>query len=298
MRCALAVLICLLAAAPAEAARWTGLGPSKTPIVAGGTRWVAQLRADGNAIVRDDATRRHWSVQIGGVGCEMGPISPAGVLLRGCTSSTADGGVATNYEAIDVARATRRAFTVTGPAEVVAAQAVGRHWIDVREYSYHVEKRYYRNLFTGEYRELDSKTLVADLDAVELGRKLCSPLRNVRHFEDPYTIGLPDWTQIAFDGKATIVSRRNDVKAWHCGQPRPRHLTNAPDGDVIFAGGWVSWIDASRVHAVRVRDGRRVSLTRPHQATRTVQLVQTRSAIYLSMRAGRAWRAYRAPLPH
>lgn len=197
-------------------------------------------------------------------------------------------------------RGTRRAFKVPGRPEEVVAEAVGRHWIDVREYSYHVEKRYYRNLFTGEYRELDSKTLVADLDAVELGRELCSPLRNSRHFEDPYTIGLPNWIQIPFDGKATIVSRsnRNEVEAWHCGQARPRHLTNAPDGAVTFAGGWVSWIDAAHVHAVRVRDGRRVTFPRPHPATRTVRLVQTRSVVYVSMRAGRAWRAYRASLPH
>jgi hypothetical protein len=279
--------LAVLAPAPASAAGWVDLGTAHRGPVTDGDRWLAQGLGQGRVLVRDLATRRTTRLTVAD-GCEIGPISPGGVLLSTCDRA--------RYEAIFLATGARRAFTL--PRESTHATAVGRHWIQVSEETVDSRRTVLRNLATGATRTVDGERTVVDLDAPDPARRLCAPLRNTR-VPTGDRVGTTVWGGVQYRDRAGIVTVGASPHLWRCGKAKPdkRALATA-DAVTTLGAGWAVSLDWRRgVSAVRVRDGRRFRRPLPAGERFGFSVAHTRRHVYLSVLQSGGTRVFRATLP-
>ena len=244
-------------------------------VVADGVRLAAWSTSPTQVVVYDDRTQRRRKVRV--PDCPLSAVG-SGRLLMAC------GGPFPPLPVVVDIRTGRR----TELHEVRLKRPFidgNTNWIGVgREGILANVDGYHWNVDTGfaasddEVLELDDPRTAVDLDRPQLTRPLCAPLRRTRMPDDPTLQGRDPYVPLIYARPWAVetvpVYRREGraiyedamVRAWRCGERRPRILAKSCGCEASFGAGLVAWrqrsvrgTDFGRVRAVDLAGGRRRS---------------------------------------
>jgi len=258
--------------------------------VSDGERFVAIQRTPQTIEIRDDANHLKRTLNLP---CRPLSISRAGVLLAQCSR---DGWDPADYTTVDLAGGKWEHFRAAplNDRDVEAFSWItraGREWAE-EHFAGHSDAGgiYFRDLQTGEYRQLTDSASTPDLDSPSLLVPLCAPLRL---FGPEVLDGPGDRDRFApYDGYDGTVAALNayDSKAetnyellWRCGDKQPQRLRDA--AGLTVGGGWATWDTRKAAYAQRIKDRRRFKVSGKLEG-----IVHTKRAVY-GTRDGKVFRA-------
>ena len=245
-------------------------------VVADGTRWAAWSTGPTQAVVYDDRTQRQRKIRV--PDCPLSAVG-AGRLLMSCAGAPAPLPVVVDIrtgERTELSQVESEPAFLDGTTTWIG---VGGRGILATIADNHASVETGFDESSGTVRALDDPTTAIDLDAPQLARPLCDPLRRTRTPDDPTGQRFPDpYVLIAYarpwavetvpvyrveDGTLIEESR---IRAWRCGERRPRILAKRCVCRASFGAGLVAWrhriareADPRRVRAVDLASGRRRS---------------------------------------
>lgn len=299
---ALAVLV-VIAAAPAAAAaepRVRDLGPFGV-VTTDGQRYLKSGAVDGSAQIIDVATSRRTTLRPPAPSCRATATGVhAGILAWDCTRPEV-GDVVAEGRATDLATGVVSELPVIRASQFApgrpagAYRRAGRRWAELDlNFGPNSDERAYVDRATGEVRRgaAENPASVVDLDAPQLVRPLCSPLRRPVLHEDPRT-GRAVLGDLALSGRAAALVARGDgdrpdrVVLQRCGK-RPETIRTCPRSgcaSVVLDDRVVAWTEGSGIRIHSRRTGRSATVRRD----RVEALALVRHRLYAS-RNGRLLR--------
>lgn len=262
---------------PTGALAWTDLGPVQLPVAGDGERFAVQPVSRRELLIHDDlrpdAPRR---IDVGPQ-CQFGGQVGSGRAMLSCEE-----GFYTLPQPVVLDLATMAARRVPSLARIgqqamdYAPTGVGRRWVEVAVNGYHWSLRRYIRVSDGAIRKVDSGRAVPDLDALNVRRSLCSPLRRPRSMDENGFENLPRHGTAHWSGAWMVyrrpfayrggAPRRHDLRAWRCGR---RHSVRLGTCRVVRCGEPVTmrnlavWSHGTTLRAATLRPLRRRRVATP-----------------------------------